>query len=71
METDAHLHQTVLHDCHGHVTHTFTLLLDGTVRIDLPGGRHAVVDPTSRQNLTPHVPVTPALMDHAAQVGPW
>jgi hypothetical protein len=41
------------------------------VRIDFADGRHATVDPASRRNLTPHVPVPAALMDRAANVTPW
>jgi hypothetical protein len=71
METSDYLHQIVLHDCQGRVSHTLTLLLEGTVRIDFANGRSAVIDPHTRQNLTPHVVVTDALMDQAAQVRPW
>jgi len=71
LETDDYLHQTVLHDCQGRISHTLTLLLDGTIRIDFANGRRAVIDPNTRQNLTPHVLVPDALMDQAAQVRPW
>lgn len=71
MDTDAYLHRSVLHDCQGKVTHTLTLLVDGTVAVDFANGRRAVINPDTRTNLTPAVVVAPALMDQAAQVGPW
>lgn len=71
MDTDDYLHQTVLHDCQGRISHSLTLLVDGNVRIDFANGRHAVIEPNTRQNLTPQVVVPDALMDQAAQVRPW
>ena len=44
---------TSLIDCHGTVTHTLTLLIDGTVRIAFTGGAHAIVDPRTGVVLTP------------------
>ncbi len=71
LELDAYLHQTVLHDCQGKISHTLTLLLNGQVRIDFADGRRALVDPSTRQNLTPQVAVPDALMDEAVRVRPW
>lgn len=71
MDTHSYLHTVVLHDCSGTVSHTLTVLLDGHVQIDFANGRRAVIDPTTKQNLTPQVPVPDALMDQAAQVRPW
>lgn len=71
MKTDDYLHQTVLHDCQGRISHILTLLLEGHVRIDFADGRHAVIDPSTRQNLTPQVVVPDSLMDKAVQVRPW
>lgn len=71
MDTDAYLHRTVLHDCQGQVSHTMTLLVDGTVAVDFANGQRALIDPTTRTSLTPTVAVPPALMDQAAQLRPW
>lgn len=71
MGLDRYLHQVLLHDCAGRVSHTLTLELDGSVRIDFADGRRAVVDPGSGANLTPGIPVPPALMRQAAQLGRW
>jgi hypothetical protein len=70
MGFDDHLTSTQLHDCHGRVSHTLTLLADGMVRIDFAHGRSATVDPEHRRNLTPQVPVGPALFDQAAALQP-
>lgn len=71
MAVDRYLRRAELLDCSGQVSHTLTLLIDGLVRIEFANGRTATVDPQTRRNLTPHVPVGPALMDRAAQVTPW
>lgn len=71
MDTRAYLHETVLHDCTGRVTHTLVLLLDGSVEIELADGRTARIDPTTRTNLTPRVPVPPAVLEQAAHLRPW
>jgi hypothetical protein len=71
LNTEDYLHRTVLHDCQGRISHTLTLLVEGNVRIDFADGRHAVIDPNARQNLTPRVVVPDALMDQAVQVRPW
>jgi len=70
MGLDHYLTSTQLHDCNGQVSHTLTLLADGTVRIDFAHGRSATVDPVTRRNLTPQVPVGPALFDEAASLQP-
>ncbi|MGY6501934.1 MAG: hypothetical protein ACXIVQ_13715 [Acidimicrobiales bacterium] len=64
MDLDAHLDSVQLLDCSGQVSHTLTLLVDGRVRIRF-AGREAIVDPRSRRNLTPQVPVHDTLMDSA------
>lgn len=71
MDLDAYLHQTVLHDCSGKVSHTLTMLADGTVRIELANGRVARIDPRTRTNLTPQVPVPDSVVDHAVRLRPW
>jgi hypothetical protein len=71
MDLDRYLHQVELLDCSGRVSHTLTLLPDGLVRVDFATGRRATVDPRTRRNLTPHVPVGAALLDRAAQLRPW
>jgi hypothetical protein len=71
MTLDRYLHQVELLDCSGRVSHTLTLLVDGLVRIDFANGRRATVDPRTRRNLTPGVPVGPALLDRAAHLRPW
>ena len=71
MGVDRYLQKVELLDCSGRVSHTLTLLVDGLVRIDFANGRRATVDPRTRRNLTPHVPVGPALLDRAAQLTPW
>jgi hypothetical protein len=71
VDIDRDLQQAELLDCSGRVSHTLTLLIDGLVRIDSANGRTATVDPRTRRNLTPHVPVGPALVDRAAQMRPW
>jgi len=58
-------------DCDGRVSHTLTLEIDGTVRVELPGGRVARIDPGTRQNLTPHVPVPTTVIDQAVHLRPW
>jgi hypothetical protein len=65
------LQRVELLDCSGRVSHTLTLLIDGMVRIDFANGRTATVDPRTRRNLTPQVPVGPALLDRAAGMTPW
>jgi len=44
---DDHLASTQLLDCQGQVTHTFTLLPDGTVRVRT-AGRDLIIDPGTR-----------------------
>jgi hypothetical protein len=53
---------TSLIDCHGAVTHTLTLLIDGTVRIAFTGGTHAIVEPRTGVVLTPGRVVPPPLI---------
>ena len=67
MRLDDHLTVARLLDCHGHVTHTFTVLLDGTVRV-AGHGRDVVVDPCTRRLLTPGAHLPPELIDHACTV---
>jgi hypothetical protein len=56
------LFSTTLIDCHGAVTHTLTLQIDGTVRIDFAGGTHAIVEPRTGVILTPGRVVPPQLL---------
>lgn len=58
-------------DCHGTVTHRLRLEFDGRVSIVFVHGPTAVVDPRTRTNLTPHVAVTPSLMDAAVGLTPF
>ena len=44
---------TTLIDCTGQVTHTLTLLVDGTVRVRFPSGVEADIDPRTGTVLTP------------------
>jgi hypothetical protein len=44
---------TTLIDCTGHVTHTLTLLVDGTVRVRFSSGVEADIDPRTGTVLTP------------------
>lgn len=53
MNIDPMLETIDVVDCTGHVTHSLTLLIDGTVRITYNGGATAVVDPHTRTVLTP------------------
>jgi hypothetical protein len=53
MDFSSHLVSTQLLDCQGRVTHTLTLLSDGTVEVALPSVT-AVVDPTRRLVIRPH-----------------
>jgi hypothetical protein len=71
MALDDYLVQVDLLDCSGRVSHTLTLQPDGLVRIDFASGRQATVDPRTRRNLTPQVPVGQALLDRAVQLRPW
>lgn len=48
-------------DCTGQVTHTLTLLVDGTVRIAFAGGRKIVAHPDTHSCLTPGASVPEAL----------
>lgn len=47
MDLEDYLETTKLIDCHGRISHTLTLLLDGTVRVRTPN-LAAVVDPRDR-----------------------
>jgi len=59
-------------DCQGRTTHRLALEADGTVTIHfLLGGRTARVDPRTRRNLTPQVPVPDELLAPAATLTPW
>jgi len=63
---------TKLIDCNGTVTHTLTLLIDGTVRIAFTGGAQAIVEPRTGAVLTPGRTVPAELIAAArslAQVG--
>jgi hypothetical protein len=40
-------------DCSGRVTHSFTLMPDGFVRVDFTGGASADIDPATGTVLTP------------------
>ena len=71
VDIDRYLHQVELLDCSGRVSHTFTLLIDGLVRLDFADGRTATIDPRARRNLTPHVTVGPTLLDRAVQLTQW
>jgi hypothetical protein len=65
MNIDQLLETVDLIDCSGNVSHTLTLLIDGTVRIDYHRGASAVVDPRTRTVLTPHRIVPQTLIDAA------
>ena len=56
------LRSTELLDCHGHVSHRLTLLIDGNVEIKFfPRGHVAVVDPHRQVCLTPGVQIPPGM----------
>lgn len=61
---DDYLASTQLLDCQGRVTHTFTLLADGTVRVRI-GGRELIVDPATRRLRGPGGGLPPAVVDQA------
>lgn len=54
MNLDDLLHSVSLLDCTGRVSHTLTLLIDGSVRVRV-GGLEAIVDPVSRSTRPPMV----------------
>lgn len=56
--------------CDGRITHTLTLLVDGTVEIRFAEGHRAVVDPRARRVITPGVVVHADLLDAAASLCP-
>ena len=65
------MEQARLLDCTGQVTHTLTLLVDGTVEVHISAsGVRAVVDPASRTCLTPGVHLHRDLFDACAQLRP-
>lgn len=49
-------------DCTGSITHTLTLMYDGTVRVRFASGVEAAVDPSSGTVLTPGRVVPPQVM---------
>lgn len=53
MDIDRLLESHHVVDCTGQVTHTLTLLIDGTVRVAFTGGRALLADPRTRSCLTP------------------
>ena len=55
-------------DCTGKTTHTLTLQMDGNVRISMPTGVVAVVDPHRRTVLTCGVEVPSTLLDAAVSL---
>ena len=57
-------------DCTGKVSHTLTLLLDGTVEVRFASGVRAIVDPVRRCCLTPGVVVPPGLYEAAGALRP-
>lgn len=65
-----HLDQVQLLDCSGKVTHTLTLLVDGTVAITFAAGHRAIVDPLARRCLTPGMHLEPTLLDAAGAMRP-
>ncbi|MBL8775185.1 MAG: hypothetical protein JNK12_04615 [Acidimicrobiales bacterium] len=71
MDLDQHLHRVQHLDCSGRISHTLTLLIDGTVEISFADGRRARLDPASGTNLTPDVHVPPGLVHQAGQLRPW
>jgi hypothetical protein len=66
--SDADLFSTELLACDGKVSHTLTLLIDGTVRIRFSSGAVGLVDPTTRTVLTRGIEVQDALMDCAVSL---
>lgn len=61
-----------LFDCQGRVSHRLRLEADGTVTVRfIASALSARVDPRTRRNLTPQVPVPDALLDQAAGLQPW
>jgi len=56
------LASTSLIDCTGAVTHTLTLMYDGTVRVRFASGVEAAVDPSTGTILTPGRTVPPQVI---------
>lgn len=65
-----HLARVDLLDCTGLVSHTLTLLADGSVEIRFAAGHTARVEPSARRILTPGMHVHDDLMDAAAALRP-
>jgi hypothetical protein len=58
-------------DCHGHVTHSLTLLPDGTVEVLIrSSGVRALVDATSGRVLTPGITLPDDLVHAAGALRP-
>lgn len=55
-------------DCTGKVTHTLTLLIDGTVRVAFTGGRELVANPRDRTCLTPGATIPEGLWPEIASL---
>lgn len=64
---DRYLATSQLLDCHGHVTHTFTLLPDGLVRVT-SGSVTVVVDPHRRTVHPPGAHLPQEVIDHACSL---
>jgi hypothetical protein len=58
------LSSSQLIDCHGRVTHTLVLLVDGSVRVRTDSMELTVV-PATRQVLPPGARLPEAVLDHA------
>lgn len=52
MSIDAYLTSHQLYDCNGRITHTLTLLVDGTVRVSATNGSEVLADPRTHTCLT-------------------
>lgn len=69
--SDTALASAQLLGCDGRVTHTLTLLADGTVEVAFREGHRARVDPVERRTITPGMVVNDELMDAAASLRPY
>ncbi len=70
MELDQYLESVDLFDCSGQVTHTLTLLIDGTVAVTFSSGRRAVADPATRTCTTPGMVIPDGLWTDIAALRP-
>ncbi|MDE0802164.1 MAG: hypothetical protein OSA99_02455 [Acidimicrobiales bacterium] len=66
MDLDTYLQTSDVFGCHGQVTHTLTLRIDGTVQVRFANGRTAVADPERRTCRTPGITIPDSLWPEIA-----